>query len=189
MQYIIARQYLQNEPTRIPLLIPLRGYYDAPTTDELIARFFSRECGVLIRVHTFYDLLKAGRFLVLLDGFDEMGASTSVEARKLNYLKLSPLIADGSKTIITCRPAYFPTGRELVVVFSDYKAQVGMSTPLSASDHPTARRSRRLSSRLDPLQSDTRLAALFKHTQSILLESTEFHALGSLRFPKLHGQS
>ena len=170
--YLLAKQYLSGDSSLIPLFIPLREYYDASSSDEIAERFFARECGARIRTEVFFKLLSSGRFLLLLDGFDEMGASSTLETRKSNYLKLARLISGGRKAVISCRPAYFPAGTELVSVFSEYSTRIGLNIP-SSKKHPISRAAKRQIMALDPSESAPQLVSLFSNVKSIF-ESSMF---------------
>ncbi len=56
--------------------------------------------------------------MFLLDGFDEMGQQTDKNVKRENFKKLLPLLLKSAKTIITCRPAYFVTDKEMKSVMS-----------------------------------------------------------------------
>jgi hypothetical protein len=162
LHFSIARKYLADSSVRIPLLIPLRRFYEAPNHEELIRQFFLQECGVNIQYALFQDFLEKGRLLLLLDGFDEMGAKSDPIIRKSNYLKLAPLAEGASKIVISCRPAYFISGSEMTSVFALVKKQVGFSPPAKPSP---------LSQHLYALVRDSDLAATFSRARSSLRET------------------
>lgn len=122
-----SQKYLLGEFKRMPLFIRLRDYYDVRDGQELIERFFSYELATKITYNTFKKFMRDGRFLLLLDGFDEMGVVSDVDIRKKNYLKISQLFTENSKIIITCRPTYFVSFQELLDVFYFYKSQITFS--------------------------------------------------------------
>jgi hypothetical protein len=169
--HCLATRYLDGERTLIPLFIPLRDYYDSPTADHLIEKFFSRECGALIDVRAFHGLLARGKFILLLDGYDEMGASTLVSDRKAHYLKLAALVARGRKAIVTCRPAYFPKKQELKAVFVEYRSRFGISFRGRTSTHPSERHANASGTALDPEDTEKRLSDLFATTSTVYSRS------------------
>jgi hypothetical protein len=57
--------------------------------------------------------LQQGVFCVVLDGFDEMAMRVDAQSRTRNLLILQTLSAGRSKVLITGRPGYFPTDREI----------------------------------------------------------------------------
>lgn len=130
LHYSLARKYLSSGSVRIPLLIRLHKFYEAGSHQELIRHFFAQECGVQIQYALFEDFLREGRLLLLLDGFDEMGARSDPTTRKANYLKLAPLVDGRSKVLISCRPAYFLSMDETHSVFSLVNKQLGFAPPV-----------------------------------------------------------
>lgn len=134
VHYAFAKRYLSNSDERIPLLVPLRAYYEAVDASELIERFFALTLKADVNYATFLEFLRAGRFLLLLDGFDEMGARSDPSTRKASYLKLAPFVTELSKTIISCRPAYFLSLQETQSVFSFVTRQIGFSPITSPAE-------------------------------------------------------
>jgi hypothetical protein len=131
LHYECAKRFLESNFKRMPLFIQLRDYYDVRDAQELIERFFSYELATKVPYQLFERFMRAGRFLLLLDGFDEMGVVSDANIRRTNYLKLCQLLTPNAKVIITCRPTYFVSNDELLDVFGFYKRQIGFL------DHPT----------------------------------------------------
>jgi hypothetical protein len=158
LHYTFAKQYLANSTVRIPLFIPLRGYYEAADHKEIIKQFFSLECATSLQYPLFLEFLTRGRLLLLLDGFDEMGARADTLTRKANYLKLSGFAEGASKVLISCRPAYFLSREETQSVFSFMTRQVGFAPPLTHGSVAEQIYSRVQESDLAPVFAKTRNA-------------------------------
>jgi Restriction endonuclease len=83
----LAAQFNANRSKRIPILIPLGDFYTAPRIDGLFANVLTNEYGVHgYNFNTFWNLHEAGRFIIILDGFDEMkvtGKSTPPRFRAI----------------------------------------------------------------------------------------------------------
>lgn len=156
---ILAQQYLSDASVRIPLLVPLRKYYEVADHEEMILQFFSQECQANIPYSLFHEFLTRGKLLLLLDGFDEMGARSDPTTRKANYLKLAPLVEGHSKVLISCRPAYFFSLEETHSVFSFVSKQIGFAPPLRQGP---------ISEHLYSLVQDSDLKAVFSKTRSVL---------------------
>lgn len=104
---------LDNEP--IPLLIPLHRFTISVDIDALVTDFLVNQCQIgNFRLNAFQFLLEQGRFLIILDGFDEMARHVDREVRYQTIAELSKLARGASKVILTGRPSYFPTDEELV---------------------------------------------------------------------------
>ncbi len=172
LHYTLAKRYLDKGDCRIPLLLTLRSYYDAPSVEELIERFFALETGARVSYGVFSRLLKTGRFLLLLDGFDEMGAKSDASRRKQNYFKLSRLITSASKTIITSRPAYFVSQGELTSIFTGLEYQLGYSPFVTRGDKAVTVPYSRLSRRIDQHAEETNLEELFEAAGRALRSTT-----------------
>ena len=111
-----ARKCLESiEGAPVPLLIPLHRFTKAFDVDALITDFMVNKCSVNdFRLPAFNLLLAQGRFLLLLDGFDEMARHVDRDVRYQAIAELSKLARGRAKVILTGRPSYFPTDEELV---------------------------------------------------------------------------
>lgn len=159
LHYSLAKRYIADSSSRIPLLIPLRKYYEAADHEEIIAQFFMQECGVNVQHSLFNNFLIHGRFFLLLDGFDEMGAKSDSTIRKANYLKIAPLTEGHSKILISCRPAYFISLDETRAVFSFMNKQMGFAPAVKSAP---------IAEGLFDVVSDSDLNAIFQKTRSAL---------------------
>jgi len=126
LHYRMAKSFIATETSIVPLYIPLRDYSSCQDAKDMIQRFFSSECGAIVPYRIFEGLLESGRYLLLLDGFDEMAYTTSI-MRQAQYIKLSPLAKGHSKVIISCRPSYFIERQELRNVFKAIRVRIGIS--------------------------------------------------------------
>ncbi|MEM1268577.1 MAG: pentapeptide repeat-containing protein, partial [Bacteroidota bacterium] len=117
-----------DRTTRIPLLLELAG--KSPRTDEnatgLLSRFIDENalgCGT----EALRYLMREGRLVVLLDGFDEMDLIGDREQRARHFEVLWTLAEHGNKLMISGRPGYFPTGDELtrILKVADQRAKRG----------------------------------------------------------------
>jgi len=103
---------LDTEP--VPILIPLHNFTKSLNVDTLITDFLVNKCQINnFRLAAFHFLLEQGRFLLLLDGFDEMARHVDREVRYQAITELSKLAKGKSKVILTGRPSFFPTDEEL----------------------------------------------------------------------------
>lgn len=134
LHYEYAKRFLNNDFDRMPLYIQLKDFYDVRDAQDLMEKFFSTELAAKVPYKYFEEFSQRGRFLLFLDGFDEMGAVSDMAIRKRNYFKLSQLISPKAKMVITCRPAYFVSNEELFEVFRYYKQQIGKVSLMSRGD-------------------------------------------------------
>jgi hypothetical protein len=172
IHYKCAKQFLAGSFARMPLYIQLRDYFDVKSGNELIEKFFSLELATRVPQRLFDEFTKVGRFLVLLDGFDEMGVISDNETRRKNYLKLRQLTRPASKVVITCRPAYFVTHEELLEVFGFYKGQMGLLAPPTRGDKKTTKAYSSLTTQLKAVSHNEELKELLAAVGSIERTST-----------------
>lgn len=102
-----------NAPV-IPILIELRGKSPASLKPlELLATWASL---YRIEPRAIMTLLRAGRLVLILDGFDEMADATTTEARFNHFSSLWQLSYPEARLVFTGRPNFFLGERELNTV-------------------------------------------------------------------------
>jgi hypothetical protein len=109
----LAATYLSDSSSRIPILVPLGDYYTSPRIDGLFASTLTRDNGVHgYNFNTFWNLHEAGRFVIILDGFDEMKhAMTKSEFSSISK-EIRKLVIPKSKVLLLGRPDAIITGEE-----------------------------------------------------------------------------
>ena len=110
----------QAQPTRIPILIELRGKSPRNMTLEEILAAWAVPYGIDPRA--LMKLLIAGRLLLILEGFDEMALIGDAETRLNHFRTLWQFCYPKSKIIITGRPNFFLDDNEM-------KAALGIHEP------------------------------------------------------------
>jgi len=112
--YLFAKKYLQfGSRQRIPLLVSLRDYAHGPGARQLITDFLVNKCNVRINYDIFKKMNRLGKFILILDGFDEMAARVEPSVTIDLIQNLNELMVTGSKILLTGRPGYFPSQNEL----------------------------------------------------------------------------
>jgi uncharacterized protein YjbI with pentapeptide repeats len=113
MCYEVSKMYLSDKSTKIPLLIELKDFYNNKDILSFVYNAFHKQYhSIEVLPEIIMNEIKEGKFLLLLDGFDEMSAQISIESRFENFNKLSDLLKSKSKCILTCRSSYFITHEE-----------------------------------------------------------------------------
>lgn len=111
----------ENLSKRIPILISLSGkspeQYESAF--DILGEWCSRND---IRQKAIIELHRAGRLLIIFDGFDEMKLVGDVQMRKEHFCRLWEFSSEYSKIIITGRPNYFLNNDEM-----KYLLRLGMS--------------------------------------------------------------
>jgi hypothetical protein len=123
----LATSYLADPTQRIPILVPLGDYYTSPRLDGLFANTLTRDSGVHgYNFNTFWNLHEAGRFVIILDGFDEMKhAMTKAEFAAISK-EIRKLILPNSKILLLGRPDAIVTGEEHAVLMKGTRRVSGL---------------------------------------------------------------
>lgn len=119
------RQILKykNDPEneRLPLLITLRSFAKAMTAQQLINDALLEQYKLPFigsAFEVFKEINRRGKFLLILDGFDEMARQVDYQTVVDNFWELAKLIDEGSKVILTSRTEYFRWANESVKILS-----------------------------------------------------------------------
>ena len=107
--------------SRIPLLIRLRDASTPFTINELLSFYLEQHCGIRAPISLFHNLMKEGRIILFLDGFDELTDKSDIEFRKKYFNEISKIFYNQNKIILTSRPGYFVTDEEIDQLFKKVK--------------------------------------------------------------------
>ncbi|WP_343706687.1 hypothetical protein [Flavobacterium sp.] len=114
---------------RIPLLIELRG--KSPRNLSLLEVLSTWSSNYRMEPLSLMKLHKAGRILLIFEGFDEMDMIGDREMRLNHFQRLWEFAGDKSKIMITGRPNFFLDDREL-------KMSLGIDKPNDGSSYSEA---------------------------------------------------
>ena len=106
--YSLAKKYLskENDP-RIPIHIKLKNFGTTNSVESIITDYFVNHLGVELSYKAFCALNKAGKFLIILDGFDEIPNIANEHLVLKAFRQLDKLVEINSKVIMTCRTHFF----------------------------------------------------------------------------------
>lgn len=108
-----AKRQISDNTKRVPILINLDSISQDMNLEGLLGRHFTSENPVQsYNFNQFMHMVKLGRFLFILDGFDEMKRLSSFEALRHNMSELIRLCSKESKVILLGRPSAFATAEE-----------------------------------------------------------------------------
>lgn len=104
-----VRKYLSNpEKERIPIFIELKGFRQAPNSKSLITDILVNDYGLInMNYFKFKEMNEKGRFLIILDGFDEMADKVIDGMPRDHFEELNKLVTPNSKVILSSRTHYF----------------------------------------------------------------------------------
>ncbi|MBI5093541.1 MAG: pentapeptide repeat-containing protein [Candidatus Hydrogenedentes bacterium] len=99
---------------RIPILIELRHFGQHFNLRGFLTDYLLNEKHTNIRSYATFERLNAeGRFLLILDAFDEMTITSDVTVFKRHFLDILELARHKAKVIITCRTSFFRDNTDL----------------------------------------------------------------------------
>lgn len=124
LQYELSQLALMQEEAKKPVFFELKHFHRFGDV-ELFAQYCLRkQFGIDFPMAVFRAGLEAGKFVLLLDGFDEM-SSHADRRRKLDDLRaLAPLIGGNCISFITCRQAYFVSEAEYLETFDRFNTEM-----------------------------------------------------------------
>ncbi len=114
LAYILADRIKKKEETvRIPILIDLGNYSEYCDIQQLLIEVLRGKYE--LPIESYYQLkilLRSGKLLLILDGFDEMTMRANKAKMLDNFREIISLITENAKIIITSRTHYFRSTSE-----------------------------------------------------------------------------
>lgn len=118
LAYILAQRIEKETKIRIPILIKLRDYSKYGDVQKLIIEVLRSDFELPIETYDQLDiLLRSGKLLLILDGFDEMTMKANKAKMLDNFREIITLITENAKIIITSRTHYFRSTSEEKRIF------------------------------------------------------------------------
>lgn len=122
LKYRMARAYLERQQNRIPVLFFLKEMHAFDGIDTYLEHTAIREFRRQVPARLVWKQVEEGRFLLLLDGFDEISTLADEKRRRRLFLELAKLFTSGSAAVLTCRPSYFVSIREYNRLMEELRA-------------------------------------------------------------------
>ena len=99
---------IRGDSFRVPVYIRLGDILAEQTVEGLICKHFTQENVIAgFSYPLFRSFNRRGRFLIILDGFDEMKHAMTFEAFEFNIAQLRSLVEPGARVLILGRPNVF----------------------------------------------------------------------------------
>ncbi len=121
---ILLRRWMEEhkrQPERpVPVRIELRDFVRQFDAVGLLHRFLDQNGLGHVPVDFFYSLIRQGRIVLILDGYDEMAQYMHIQERRVCLEALAELGRDGARGLLTSRPNYFSEAEELTVLETLY---------------------------------------------------------------------
>lgn len=106
------RAYRSNPSLPIPFRIELRDFTRQFDADGLLHHFLDHNKLGHIPIDFIWSLVRTGRVVLLLDGYDEMAQYLTARERRVCLEALAQLSAGGARGMLTSRPNYFSEAEE-----------------------------------------------------------------------------
>jgi NACHT domain/Restriction endonuclease len=135
--YKLATRFLAGEPCRVPILISLGAIAREQSLEGLVGSLLagSRPYVTSYTFPLFMHLNSIGRFLILLDGFDEMKHMMTWSEFQSTFDELNRLVAGRAKVVLLGRPTAFLSESERQYALRGVR-RIG-SAPLRTPGAPT----------------------------------------------------
>lgn len=135
--YKLNLMFLSKEIQKQPVYIELKNYYKFKDLDLFLSSSFAKLFNKEISIDLIRKEIAKGKFIFLLDGFDEMSPQISKKVRLDNFNALFPLLSS-SISLITCRPSYFLSNREYNSYLEKIKAEYHSRIELKGNSKPSS---------------------------------------------------
>ena len=104
----LAMRYEKDKTAnRVPVPVNLKDVSKALSLENIVFEHFSKTVNMNVSPEAFLHLLKEGKLLLILDGFDEMATQSNRALTMKNFLELNRAFAGRAKVLLTCRTHYF----------------------------------------------------------------------------------
>lgn len=115
LQHRWLQEYKTDPLRHIPIRIELRSFSRQFDARSLLHHFLDTNGLSHIPIDFMMHLIRTGRVLLILDGYDEMAQFLNSRERRACLSALAELSSDGARGILTSRPNYFTEAEELNV--------------------------------------------------------------------------
>ena len=137
-------EYQATPQLPLPLRIELRAFTTQFNARGLLHDFLDRNNLAHISVDFVFSLIRSGRAILILDGYDEMAQYLHARERRTCLEALAELSEGGARGIITSRPNYFTETEELQMYEILYKSLEAGSFALGRAANTLLERERRV---------------------------------------------
>lgn len=130
LAYLCAQAYLEDPIKRIPFLIELKEFGSHQDIRGLITHELVNRHGAPNGSFNLFQMInRAGKFVIILDGFDEMKQGMTADSLLYNFNQLTELFTSRSKILLCGRPTVFETEAEQNRVI---KGELSIAVPTRA---------------------------------------------------------
>jgi hypothetical protein len=134
IQHRWLEEYKSNPSLPLPIRIELRNFSRQFDARGLLHHFLDTNDLGHVPIDFMMHLIRTGRAILLLDGYDEMAQFMNARERRACLTALAELASDGAKGLLTSRPNYFSETEELNVFEALYRSLEQQHYHLSKGD-------------------------------------------------------
>lgn len=135
----MAREALEDKTRRVPILIELGDVIDVTGIDGLVARVLGRNHRAGdYHFHTFAELNRSGRFIVILDGFDEMKHGMTITMFERAFAELMKFDDGDARLLILGRDTAFHNDTEFNAIVLG-RQRTALGSEIQAADRRRCR--------------------------------------------------
>lgn len=135
-----ALEYRSNPAIPIPFRLELRQFTRQFDARGLVHQFLDSNRLSHLSIDFVFSLIRSGRIVLLLDGYDEMAQYMLPRERRACLEALAELSAEGARGILTSRPNYFTETEEFQIFEILYATLKHGQYYLSAADQELVKR-------------------------------------------------
>lgn len=113
LAFLLAERHKADPASRVPIYIRLEELGSEQSLEGLIGKHFTTTVvSGNYNFNVFMELNRRGRFVVFLDGFDEMRQTMSWDVMRYNFQQLNRLVVESAKVVLGGRPSAFISEEE-----------------------------------------------------------------------------
>jgi hypothetical protein len=136
--------YRSDPSLPLPFRIELRDFNRQFDARGLLHHFLDQNQLGYVSIDFVFSLIKSGKLILLLDGYDEMAQFLSLRERRSCLTALAQLSGDGARGILTSRPNFFTETEEFHIFDLLYSSIEGNTTLLTSRSRALIEQERRL---------------------------------------------
>ena len=113
LTYRLVTEYIQTGKGPIPIFVSLRDYGGERNMYDFLFGVLKRQYNIEVNTKILVELIERGKFVLILDGFDEMTISSDRKLSLENFRHVLSLSRMKTKIILTSRTHFFRSQSQL----------------------------------------------------------------------------
>jgi NACHT domain-containing protein len=113
LTYRLAKEYVLTGEGPIPIFVSLRNYGEEKNIYDFLFGILKRQYNIEVNTKILVELIEGGKFVLILDAFDEMTTSSDRNLTLKNFRQILSLSSMKTKIILTSRTHFFRSQSQL----------------------------------------------------------------------------